>query len=529
MMAKNIVICMDGTWNDPTERTNVYNLFRALDAGEPVDGNAASGPYLRREADGMLAFYIEGVGAKGRSQGFLGGTLGVGLHARVLHAFLLGSQAYAKGDKFWIFGFSRGAWSARSLAGLISNAGLLPPMEATGQEGIEKAEAIWLETKTKGTLDRAQAFWNANDPVPIQLVGVWDTVGALGIPFFNGIKAFDRAEKALFDFADLKLSPRVKHARHAISIDEQRKDFEPTLWEPRQDSSIRQVWFSGVHADVGGGYPETGLSDIALEWMVAEAAALDAKLGLDLKRVNPDPRPDPKQDRHDEASKKLWQLRPVEPRRVPADASLHSSVIERLQVRTDYRPAALRRHPEVAPLFADPLPKEDIFQPDEWLPASHLKENEEVEDDVFAQNCWNAVQLEVKKGERYEIVASGKWKDKDYEAPASGYESPNDLMKRLEGTRRVKDKPWFCLIACVHKDPTLESRNPDAGNMVTGILQSLTHSVGTHDAESQLVGVGQEGHIEPDRDGYLYLFANDSAWAYSNNSGYLTVKVRRSR
>ena len=275
-MSKNIVICMDGTWNDPTERTNVYKLFQALDAGPEtaVADHPTFGRHSHRIDGELAAYYIEGVGAKGKSQGILGGALGIGLHERVLHAFLLASNTYQPGDKLWIFGFSRGAWSARSLAGFISTAGLFSPQEAQSGGSFVNANNIWHQTKIKGALDRGKEFWDKNDATPIQLVGVWDTVGALGIPFFNGIRAFDQMEKHLFDFADLQLSNRVKHGRHALAIDEQRKDFEPTLWHPRDDGSIKQVWFPGVHADIGGGYPEAGLSDIALHWMIDEVVAL---------------------------------------------------------------------------------------------------------------------------------------------------------------------------------------------------------------------------------------------------------------
>ena len=528
-MSKNIVVCMDGTWNDPTEKTNVYSLFNALVAEPEVFNRdeVAVGQYRRREADGLLAFYLEGVGARGRSQELFGGALGVGLHARVLHAYLLVSRSYDTGDKLWIFGFSRGAWSARSLAGLISKAGLLSPNDTEGLEGLAKAQDLWLRTKTERTLSHGETFWQNNDEVPIRLVGVWDTVGALGVPFFNGLKAFDRAEKHLFDFADLTLSPRVEYGRHALAIDERRKDFEPTLWEARGDGTIKQVWFAGVHGDVGGGYKEIGLSAIALEWMVSEAIALDETLKIDLSVLDPNPTPNIKQHRHDETQKKLWHLRPTQARRIPPDAVLHPSVLERFRVRSDYRPECLATLQDVTAFYAPPLPAETIFELGEPVPTVQLEVDEQVQEDVFAQNCWNSVGIEVKQNERYAITATGKWKDKNYEASAAGYESPNLILKTFERARRVREALWFCLIACVHPSPGLESRNPDAGNLVVGVVESLTHTVSKIDDQSQLVEVGEQSEITVDRDGYLYLFANATAWAYSNNSGSLTVIIRR--
>lgn len=528
-MSTDIVICMDGTWNDPTERTNVYKLFQALDAGPENDvaDHPTFGRHSYRTGDKLAAYYIEGVGAKGKGEGILGGTLGIGLHERVLHAFLLASNTYQKGDKLWIFGFSRGAWSARSLAGFISTAGLLSAQDVESADCLISANKLWLQTKTKGTLDCGKKFWDENDPIPIQLVGVWDTVGALGIPFFNGIRALDQIERHLFDFADLKLSSRVRHGRHALAIDEQRKDFEPTLWNQREDGSIKQVWFPGVHADIGGGYPEAGLSDITLKWMIEEIDALNSNLKINTNRIAPPPTPDETQDRHDESIKKIWSCRPVLPRSIDAGANIHNSVISRINKRSDYRPAALHKHIKVAAYFKEVNPPEKICATSEKLTTKQLAMNESVMLDIFAQNCWNAVNINVKQGERYEITASGEWTDKTYKVDADGYISPNELLEHFEDSRRVENKSWFCLIACVHPDAALEAHNPNAGNMITGLFQSLTHTVGKFDKESQLAGIGKAGTLDITKDGYMYLFANDAPWAYSNNSGYLTVKTKR--
>jgi uncharacterized protein (DUF2235 family) len=530
-MSKHIVICMDGTWNDPTERTNVYRLFRALAAGpqEKILDHPLAGRHLRCVGEALVAFYLEGVGARGRREGVVGGALGIGLHARVLDAFLLVSQAYEPGDKLWIFGFSRGAWSARSLAGFIAKAGLFSVAEAQAEGAVLHAHGLWLETKRRGVLARGDAFWEANDPRPIRLVGVWETVGALGVPWFNGLRLFDRLEKRLFDFADLQLNERVAQGRHALAIDEQRLDFAPTPWTERAAGGILQVWFPGVHSDVGGGYRQTGLSDIALEWMLEEASALGPELGLDPARLEPPPQPDPLQRRHDEARKPLWKLRPRGPRRIDSGAVLHSSVLERLHRRPDYRPSALKRHPDAALLFSGSAPAEEVLETGERMPTEHLEPEASVQDEAFAQKCWNALGLEVWRGERYEISASGQWTDRNYQATAEGYPSPNLLLRAFEGSRRVQDANWFCLIACVNPDPGLESHNPDAGNLVTGLAQSITRGVAPLDETSQLQAVGQEGRgqLTVECDGYLYLFANDAAWAYSNNCGYLSVTVTR--
>lgn len=528
-MSKNIVICMDGTWNDPTEKTNVYKLFQALVADQEnfESDHPIFGRHSYRFGNDLAAFYVEGVGAKGRKQGILGGFLGVGLHGRVLRAFLLASNCYQPGDKLWIFGFSRGAWSARSLAGFISSAGLFSAAETQADDSFNRANDLWRQAKVKGALDCGTQFWEKNDALPIQFVGVWDTVGALGIPFFNGIRVFDQIEKHLFDFADLQLSSRVKYGCHALAIDEQRKDFEPTLWQPRADGSIKQVWFPGAHADIGGGYPESGLSDITLQWMINEVAALNSGLEIDSSRLNPGLAPDFTQDRHDEAVKKIWSRRPRSPRVIVTDANLDPCVAQRIKNRDDYRPEALRRHPQFAADFAMPAQKEKICGTGEKQPAQQLAPNASVGADVFAQNCWNALGIEVKQGESYQISASGAWTDKSCQATANGYVSPNRVMKIAEKIRRVEDKPWFYLIACIHPDAALEVHNPNAGNVLQGFWESWTHAIGKFDKESQLTGVGANGTLDISKDGYLYLFANDAPLAYSNNRGYLAVKVTR--
>ena len=238
-------------------------------------------------------------------------------------------------------------------------------------------------------------------------------------------------------------------------------------------------------------------------------------------------KPNETQDRHDEAIKKIWSCRPRLPRNIDTTADIHGCVVRRVQARADYRPNALRNHPEIAPYFkGTPPQQEDILDADEKMPAKQLMQNESITVEIFAQNCWNAADIEVKQGERYEITASGEWKDKNNKASADGYDS-NELLKHFEDARRVENKPWFCLIACIHHDAALEAHNPSAGNMLTGILQSLTHTIAKFDRESQLAGIGTTGTLDIAKDGYMYLFANDTPWAYSNNSGYLRVEIKR--
>ena len=220
--------------------------------------------------------------------------------ARIVRGYTFISRHYQDGDRIVILGFSRGAYTARALAGMISDVGLLDP-QAMGEPvsdedgGSAKEHAYrmgvsaWLRYRdhakarqhNPGVLQRLADLVSSLPLVaktaplpprmvhaPIYAVAVWDTVGALGIPNMG-----ETAKEAdAFRFANDQLSANVAYGLHAVSFDEQRASFAPTLWQA--DGRIQQVWFGGAHADVGGGYPEreSGLSNIALKWMLDELA-----------------------------------------------------------------------------------------------------------------------------------------------------------------------------------------------------------------------------------------------------------------
>jgi uncharacterized protein (DUF2235 family) len=538
-MAQQIVVCFDGTWNDPTASTNVHRLFDALSAGpaqrrewllDPATSTrpALATSHLERRGDGVLAFCLEGIGATGLHESRLESSdrQGTGLHRRLLEAYLLLSRHYAAGDALWLFGGSRGAWSARSLAGLLARAGLMTPAEATAPDAFDAAQQRWLRSKRRAEpLPEAIAYWQARDEQPVRLVGVWDTVGALGVPRFNGLKPVDQAEQQLFDFADLALGPRVQHGRQALAIDENRHDFEPAAWQPR--SGVRQMWFAGAHADVAGGEAPSGLSDLALQWMLDEARAL----GLPVGTAALPSAPDALQDRHDESRRPLWRLRPVQPRAVPDDAELHPSVFERLQHRPDWRPAALRTLPGLAEFFRSPCPAAERLQP---LAAGPTWQLLAVGDDqpaeVRAMHAWNATGARVRSGERFTVTVlpgHDTWHHDQIACGPEGHASTDRGQRWAEGARRLAEAPWFTLVAAVHASPGLATGGADEAGGFPGLSKSAVHGIGEVDAASQLVPLGREGAFEAACDGYLYLFANDVAWAYGNNQGGLRLVVHR--
>jgi hypothetical protein len=183
---------------------------------------------------------------------------------------------------------------------------------------------------------------------------------------------------------------------------------------------------------------------------------------------------------------------------------------------------------ELRAILMTALPPRDAGSTVQPMPGGRLEVGQHIEKEVLARHCWNTVGIAVQKGERYDVTATGTWKDKDHESTAAGDPAPNRLMRRFDGTKRVAQAPWFCLIAAVHPSHTLEFQHSDAINGLTDfVVETLGRSVKKHDAESQLVSVGAQGSIEVDRDGSLYLFANDAAWAYANNSGSIKAIIER--
>lgn len=383
---KRLIVCCDGTWNTPaqTDRgrlapTNVVRLARALD-----DDFDRPGP-LQAPADGyrQKVFYDQGVGTgnfaapvvrnfpfaplrasirnvylwaqnKDLQEGFrilpllprwlmhscvrvdswVGGATGTGLVENVYNAYQFLADNYNEGDEIYLFGFSRGAYTVRSLAGMIYKCGLLkrepclrlhpinvrdqkPHRELTCQESclplcancqlnrsrIEDIHTAFQAhkdekrvarkqaaqqpaqgptagpdaavTAAKQTLDDIKEKYTAQ--VKIKMVGVWDTVGAMGIPDLFSLLPGTAARRNRYSFLDTSINEDVQYAYHALALDERRILFKPAIWTARPpgrsvdangEPTLRQVWFAGVHSNVGGGYDDAGLADISLGWMM---------------------------------------------------------------------------------------------------------------------------------------------------------------------------------------------------------------------------------------------------------------------
>ena len=197
---------------------------------------------------------------------------GVGLSRNVQDCYRFLVDNYEPGDKLYFLGFSRGAYTARSTVGLVRNAGILRPEH---RDRIKQAYALYRnpERDSEPGGIAAELFRRSysHSEVYVDFVGVWDTVGALGIPI-DGFRPPWLSR--LWTFHDTTLSRYVRNAYHALAIDERRRPFRPTLWVQQDDAenqTLEQVWFSGVHCDVGGGYRDPGLSEIPLLWMAEKA------------------------------------------------------------------------------------------------------------------------------------------------------------------------------------------------------------------------------------------------------------------
>jgi uncharacterized protein (DUF2235 family) len=262
-VSKRLVLCCDGTWNTPDQTsgghpcpTNVTKLALGVaDTGD--DGKQ------------QRVFYHRGVGTS-RWERLRGGAFGFGLSRDVKDTYRFIVENFEPDDELFFFGFSRGAFTARSTAGLVRNAGILRRECA---DRLDEAYELYRDRASHPRGTESQLFRRSySHETRIRFIGVWDTVGALGVPL-NGLRwvnAFNRR----WQFHDTDLSTTVDAAFQALAIDEKRRPFEPAIWRQQEDAQhqrLEQVWFAGVHCDVGGGYPDAALADIALLWIADRA------------------------------------------------------------------------------------------------------------------------------------------------------------------------------------------------------------------------------------------------------------------
>lgn len=414
-MKKNIIVCCDGTGNEISENiSNVLKLYRVLRKTGKTEPQ-------------QVVFYDPGVGTLARPDPFtkfkqdtvaiLGLALGYGLDDNVLKAYEFLISHYEEGDEIYLFGFSRGAYTVRLLAALIHKVGLLAPQQRNLADAALTAykQASSVNAQFSVNSDTEQSEEDADNTAPkarddqaaqfarivstrwptIKFLGVWDTVASVIVPRPDRFYTF-----SLQELLHTRNNPSVEVFRQAIAIDERRRMFRLHSWDEQQifmhnrfsktnnsqPQDFQQVWFAGVHADIGGGYPEkeSGLSKFSLIWMIEEAIkyglAVDRRavnqLALGIQRkgspfsyVSPDIMTDPhdsmstvwrvlewipKADRYKEWEKRrsfLGRYIPnCEPRPIPVNAFVHESVIQRMQTVPAYRPVNIPSRYQIVPM-----------------------------------------------------------------------------------------------------------------------------------------------------------------------------------
>lgn len=504
-MARNIVICCDGTWNTPDDKdhgapapTNVVRIYNAVAA---ADGNGQQ----------QHRYYHPGVGTDGSWWNkAIGGGTGAGLDRNIMSAYRELCDHYQADDRIHLFGFSRGAYTVRSLAGMVGRCGLLKTAGMPDAEAWARIQRLFQNGYRRGTESRERRSWKDlsfhadGKAIEIHFLGVWDTVGALGIP--DDMALLNLLDK-LHDhtFHDTRLGDHIVNARHAVAIDEMRASFQPTLWSTSKPAQHQQLWFPGVHSDVGGGYRETGLSDGALAWMIdqAEACGLafrDAMVGQLA--------PNALDVLHDSCNG-AFKLLPTQPRSTP-----------RFGVGATQLHQSARDRQKTPPIHQCPY-REEMTLPHD-LPASLQ---------VFAQQPWNATGIWLEAGQAYEFEADGEWMDASItcgpggtndghfqfgELPQmafSAFGQVEEAFKKLTGnqsadfrfTKRHEGMPWFCLVGAVANGGGVDDKQ--------------------HLAPHESFQIGKGCTLTPQKSGYFYAYANDAWNCYGNNRGRVTLRV----
>lgn len=596
-MSKNIVIFCDGTGNrhDAMENgrpaaTNVYKLYSALkdyvdsdwtqvtwyDAGvgTGTSGQSRTASGIRRVAE-MISARTPAFLAKSyeKLRVLLEAATGAGILENVVQGYAQIVHHYRPGDCIYLFGFSRGAYTVRCIAGVIARCGLLRP------EHIRFAPDIVQLYRYRDLrpnvqpdqqvppVDQNSHLFHPHGTVTIRFMGVWDTVASLGLPLWGW---WFRIGK-LWSNSALDTNPAAICERicHAVSMDERRSQFFVTLFNedrktfhiarkagqvPFEQQRLEQVWFRGSHAGVGGGYVDTDLSDIALRWMVDHAFAAGVRLHKGALRSL---MPDPLGQVHNQLQRqKAWYLfgtwprwhpcpRPDEAAGSDGSGMLHKSVYERAAlarerreqreqaaIDSSHRLASARQQASIGPSAIPPPPVKLPLDPEEM---HFLDVGGSARVLVRADRQWNRTGLVIEAGASYLIrLASGAvnaWRDKECPICGPGGQDAGWDVRRLFGwMKRVRDAKWLELIGTVAHPRDWPLREEGLGKLLKYLLvrdpRELTRT---------LAPLGR--HLEKSGDavflrseapsGMFYCFANDVWLTYANNTGSIELDITR--
>jgi len=502
----NIVICCDGTWNTPDQLdkgvpapTNVVRLFNAV-------ANTDS------EGERQQTYYHPGVGTSGDwwDKALEGGT-GLGLNRYIMSAFQKLCYSYTPGDDIYMFGFSRGAYTVRSLCGFVARCGLLKIGDLEPAEVWRRIEALLengyrrkLETRVDWD-ERGWAFHNApGETIPVRFIGVWDTVGALGIPdelaLLNLID-----DRNHYTFHDTTLSDTVQTARHALAMDEWRASFQPTLWSnvsPERD--LKQLWFPGVHSDVGGGYRENGLADGALQWMIEEATHCGLSFNSAVGQIKPN-----YHDMMHDSCEGIFGLLPTQPRNVPylrdEQQSFHTS--------------ALRRYDD-PPISQHPYRQSRMIAPPSPLVL-----------DISARIAWNETGVWLHAGITYKFQASGQWLDGSVSCGPGGTADGHFQTAEIAHLLGSAFGKLEILYGKLFKNPEVQFRLTKRHesyhwfSLVGAIANGDGVDCKGHLIKPEVFPIGDGCNYTPKRSGYFYAYTNDAWNCYSNNQGHVALFI----
>lgn len=582
---KRLIICCDGTWNTPKQEdhglpapTNVYKIYCAVS-----DSNRNPQQRLTKP---QYCYYHTGVGTEGGwLSRLLGGLYGKGIDQHIQSAYHWLARHYEAGDEIYLFGFSRGAFTVRSLGGMLARCGLLDltnlgpdPIggvrpefnpddtgdaseaeedDATGQTPADpdafndEVRRSWMRVKTlyheryRGgdypwfiqigytlkKLFKPDPQTTAGEPeprrVPVKFLGVWDTVGSLGVPddlrylwFLSPPRRWKFHDTEITGLGEFNENPTIKScvmvARQALAVDEMRAGFTPTRWQRKAGSDraqhldIQQRWFAGVHADVGGGYSACGLSDLALDWMIQEAHAQDLEFdNVIYSQVQGDP-----QGPMHNPRKGMMKLMRTRPRAIPEIAGPHGPGVH---------PSANSRC-QYPPITQSPY--RPTVRMDKPMRRSRI---------VYATQHWAETGLYLLPG-KYRFEAHGMWsKGGKYACAASGL-GYLSLMKSTLGMA-IQDMTGR-IESVLRRFPGMERlkfpftlRHTELGRfrligVVAERLPSPDPSGSPPDYEP--IEIGQKtGVIQVHRRGYLYAYPNDAWMSYQKNRGSVTLTVQR--
>lgn len=329
---KRLVVCCDGTWQQLASScpSNVTKLAQIV---KPIASDKTP----------QIVFYDEGIGTDSQATKLVGGATGLGIDRNIQDGYRFLSLNYVPGDEIYLFGFSRGAYTVRSLAGMIYCSGLLERSHITkAPDAYELYRNRDVKPKDQKAVDYRDKY---GDRVGITLLACFDTVGALGIPGLPALKKFSEQLNQRYKFHDTTLNSCIQNALHAVAIDEIREIFSVTPMKKNPDAEnqrVMEVWFPGEHGCVGGGTEDyKGLSDTTLQWMIDSIGNLGLGLEFDpsvIGGINPDYTCLFKNDPG------LFKLAGIKLREVGDRIDdLHESTIKRWQNLKDYRPKNLER------------------------------------------------------------------------------------------------------------------------------------------------------------------------------------------